>query len=80
MEPSVRPVGGRGGATRLQLQKQDQLTAVLQRQEHEVSISYFDDTHLIKTNKQKNTAEKLLQSILTEKLIWWNFKCLKVFY
>lgn len=51
MEPSVRPVGGRGGATRLQLQKQDRFTAVLQRQEHEVSIRYFDDTHLKQTKK-----------------------------
>lgn len=66
MEPSVRPVGGRGGATRLQLQKQDQFTAVLQRKEHEVSVSCFDDSHLKVTEKAK--TEKLLQSVLTEDL------------
>lgn len=69
MDPSVRPVGGRvvGGGTRLQLQKQDQLTAVLQRKEvSPMSVSYFDNSHY---KKQKTPPlNSRCKSLLTEEL------------
>lgn len=93
MDLSVRPVGARGGATRLQLRKPDHFTTVLQRKEHEVSRRMSPATLMMHIKKKLTNSQQSVQSISTEEpnvmndadfcggcFRWGTLSVLKVFF